>query len=364
MKPIIISLRQKRQRKMLLALPLLVVPFLTLFFWALGGGKGTKAQAAVQQKGFNASLPDAKLKDEGGLNKMSYYDRAAQDSARLKQQMRSDPYYQGQIKADTALHFPAATLSGKLSPSLTNRSVSANEAKVVQKLAQLQEAINKPDMPVPTKKPENDDLPGLPAKSIPPAPADPELTQMNGLLEKILDIQHPERLKAADQPQVSVPEMRQFKAIPAVIDGTQKITQGTVIRLKLTDSVTLGGQLFEKGQLIYGSGNLSSQRYTLNIKSIHIGNVFYPVDLTVFDQVDGLEGICVPEAITSEGLREGASNGVQGMEIMSLDQSMSAQLAGAGINAAKGIFSRKVRQVKGKLKNGHPILLRINGKAR
>jgi hypothetical protein len=362
MKPIIISPKQKRQRQMLLALPLLVIPFLTLFFWALGGGRGTKAQAAIQQKGFNASLPDAKLSDESKLNKMGYYDRAALDSAKLQQQMRSDPYYQGKIKADTTLHFPAATLSGKLSASLTNKPVSANEARVVQKLAQLQEAISKPDVISPPKKAEISDLPGPSPKLLQAAMPDPELTQMNGLLEKILDIQHPERLKAAAQPQAGVPEMRQFKAIPAVTDGTQKITQGTVIRLKLTDSVTLDGQFFKKGQLIYGSGNLSSQRYTLNIKSIHIGNVFYPVDLTVFDQVDGLEGICVPEAITSEGMREGASNGVQGMEIMSLDQSMSAQLAGAGINAAKGIFSKKVRQVRGKLKNGHPILLRINGK--
>jgi hypothetical protein len=40
------------------------------------------------------------------------------------------------------------------------------------------------------------------------------------------------------------------------------------------------------------------------------------------------------------------------MELMSLDPSMSAQLAGASINAAKGLFSKKVRRVKGELRNG------------
>jgi Conjugative transposon, TraM len=360
MKSPIISPKGKRQRQMLLALPLLLIPFLTLFFWALGGGKGSSVQAEVQEKGFNASLPGARLKDEGKLDKMSYYDRAAQDSARLKQQMRSDPYYKGQPKTDTGLHFPEGALPGKLNKSQGNNTAAANETKVYQKLAQLQAEVGKPDMPEISKMAETDHHPEMPLKSAQVTAADPELAQMNGLLEKILDIQHPERLKPASPPQPSAAETRQFKAVPAVIDGTQKLTQGTVIRLKLTDSITLGGQRFEKGQLVYGSGNLTNQRYTLNIKSIHIGNAFYPVDLTVFDQVDGMEGICVPEAITGDALRDGANNGVQGMEIMSLDQSMSAQLAGAGINAAKGIFSKKVKRVKGKLKNGHPLLLRIN----
>ena len=360
MKPIVITPKMRRQRKMLLLLPFLISAFLTLFFWALGGGKGVKAQAAVLQKGFNASLPDAKLKDEGNLDKMSYYDRAAQDSARLKQQMRSDPYYKGQPKTDTDLHFPEGALSGKLNKSRGNNPAAANEVKVYQKLAQLQAEVGKPDLPEEPKIAEPD-IHSEPLKSTQlVSAADPELTQMNGLLEKILDIQHPDRLKPASLPQPSAAGTRQFKAVPAVIDGTQKITQGTVIRLKLTDSITLGGQRFEKGQLVYGSGNLSNQRYTLNIKSIHIGNAFYSVDLTVFDQVDGMEGICVPEAITGDALRDGANNGVQGMEIMSLDQSMSAQLAGAGINAAKGIFSKKIKRVMGKLKNGHPLLLRIN----
>ncbi|WP_426672112.1 conjugative transposon protein TraM [Mucilaginibacter sp. McL0603] len=359
MKSPIISPKGRRQRQMLLALPLLLVPFLTLFFWALGGGKGTTVQAAVQQKGFNASLPDAKLKDEGNLNKMSYYDRAAGDSARLKQQMRSDPYYKGQLKTDTS-HFPVSALSGKLSGSAVNGSPAVNEAKVYQKLALLQAEVGKPELPETPKMLETDHHPELPLKSAQPVPADPELTQMNGLLEKILDIQHPERLKPVNQQQPAATESKQFNAILAIIDGTQKVTQGTVVRLKLIDSVMLDGQLFQKGQLLYGSGTLSNQRFTLNIKSIHIGSVFYPVDLTVFDQVDGLEGVCVPEAITGDALRDGANNGVQGMEIMSLDQSMSAQLAGAGINTAKGIFSKKVKRVKGKLKNGHPLLLRIN----
>lgn len=352
MKPTIISPIQQRQRKALLILPLLVIPFMTLLFWAFGGGKGTAAKAEPSKAGFNMRLPDAKPKDQPGLDKMSYYDLAAKDSAKLAREIKSDPYYKSSPNRDSAVNFTAVqTVSPMTTPRL---SAGASEVQIRKKLAEIQAAMGKREPPEPVRTTEK-----VPVASPPAMQPDPELRQMNGLLEKILDIQHPERVKRVDPSPAVI--MKPFRGIPAVVDGTQHITQGTVIRLKLTDSVTLGGHLFEKGQLIYGSGNLSNQRYTLSIKSIRVGNAFYPVDLTVFDQVDGLEGISVPEAVTGDALREGAAGGVGGMEIMSLDPSMSAQLAGAGINAAKGLFSKKMRRIKGKIKNGHPLLLRING---
>jgi hypothetical protein len=48
------------------------------------------------------------------------------------------------------------------------------------------------------------------------------------------------------------------------------------------------------------------------------------------------------------------------MEFMSLDPSLTAQLTGAGINTAKGLFAKKAKRIKAKLKDGHPLLLRIN----
>lgn len=361
--------KQERQRKMALFLPLIVLPFLTLLFWALGGGKGNQADAQVtMQKGFNSSLPDAKLKDNSALNKMSYYDKAAQDSDKLRQQMKTDPYYHAKADTDTSgLHFPrlnqpfgssvlvGSTLSSKLIGS--GSSPAVNEARVYQKLAELQTTINKPapEPKVPTGGAQDYTSP-LKNQFI---PEDPQLTQMNSLLEKILDIQHPDRIKdksTSDSAEIS----SKFKAIPAIIDGKQKITEGSVVRIKLLDTVTLSGQLIPQGQLIYGKGILYNQRLTLNLKIIRIGHTILPVDLTVYDMNDGLEGINVPEAITGDAMKEGAASGVQGMEFMSLDPSITTQLAGAGLNTAKGLFSKKVKRIKAKLKDGHPLLLRVN----
>lgn len=360
-----LTIQQKRQRKALLVLPLAVCCFTTMLFWAFGGGTPEIAQAA-QKKGLSMKLPAAILGKEQTGDKMSFYDKAQADSLKKDQLRKTDPNTRN--AADSAanrLIFPADTFSSQQPPAFETGSKSneaaANEVRINQRLSQLKEVVNKPAAPVTTAietHPEKDET----GPEAVPAKEDPELKQMNGLLEKILEIQHPGRAQAAATTLVpgAAPEVKKFRAIPAVIEGTQKIVQGTVIKMRLTDSVTLGGQLYQKGQLIYGSGTLASQRYTLNIKSIHVGYNFFPVDLTVFDMTDGLEGISVPEAVTGDALRDGAVGGVQNMDMMSFDPSMTAQLTTAGINTAKGLFSKKVKQVKGKIKDGHQLLLRDN----
>ena len=360
-----ITLQQQRRRRFLLALPVLVLPFVTLLFWTLGGGQANAASENQAPTGFNSHLPDAKLKNESGVSKMGYYDRAAADSAKIRQAQQSDPYARQQ--ADSAaghshsgdFAFSPQQYDG-LNTSLAGGQSAANTnaALISQRLAQLQAEVNKPAAAA-TPSAQKIPAPAQVTSSQPVSPEDPELKQMSGILEKILDIQHPDRLREKLNSAAAMPS-EQFQAIPAIVDGNQKIIQGTVIRLKLLDSVRLNGQWFAKGQLIYGTGDLYNQRVKINIKLIHAGLNIIPVDLTVYDRTDGLEGISVPEAVTGDAVRDGAVNGVTSMDVMSVDPSMAAQLATAGINTAKGLFSKKVKRVKGKLKNGHALLLRDN----
>ncbi|MHB1178750.1 MAG: conjugative transposon protein TraM, partial [Daejeonella sp.] len=60
-----------RQRRFMLMMPLLALPFMTMMFWALGGGKVQKAEAQAQkQEGFNLKLPSANFKDDKPMDKM------------------------------------------------------------------------------------------------------------------------------------------------------------------------------------------------------------------------------------------------------------------------------------------------------
>ncbi|NVM67311.1 hypothetical protein FHW88_005632 [Mucilaginibacter sp. SG538B] len=360
-------LKLQRQRKALLVMPLIIFCLSTVCFWAFGGGKGPEPQSTVRQN-LRYKIPPSLLGGNQDGDKMSFYDRARADSDKQAQLRKTDPFFKH--GADSGAFAPPndnRSFSPR-QPSLFGDQVSGNNddpavnaAKISQRLKQLQSVINKPPAPVGTTIPKPA-LNSRPDSMRYPATLseDPEMKQMNGLLEKILDIQHPERLKDKKEDIVVKTAPEQFQAIPAVIDGNQKIVQGTVIRIRLLDSVRLNGQLFAKGQLIYGSGDLYNQRVKINIKLIHVGLNIIPVDLTVYDRTDGMEGISVPEAVTGEALREGAVSGVQSMDMLSLDPSVTAQLTTAGINTAKGLFSKKVKRVKGKLKDGHELLLRDN----
>jgi len=89
------------KRKMLLLLPLLIIPFLTMGFWALGGGKGAGNGKKDSGTGLNPVLTDARLKEETTSSKLSLYDQRARYSVRLMKRMSSNPFYTLQLKSET-----------------------------------------------------------------------------------------------------------------------------------------------------------------------------------------------------------------------------------------------------------------------
>ena len=339
--------KTKDKRKLLLMLPVLVVPFLALGFYALDGGKGTGQGAGLPVSGINASLPDARLKKADPTDKMGFYAQAERDSAKV---------------AENGLMAAAQKLGFR------GRELEPQTSEIDEKLDLLNRELSKPAAPVPIpaykKEPVNlkndvDRLEGLMKTMQEPATDDPEMAQLSSMLEKIIDIQHPERAKEKYTPESVIPDSL-FKAIPAIVEGNQKVTQGSVVKLKLLDTMRIGGQLIPKGQLLYGTAGLSNQRLIPVIRNIRLGTSIIPVDLSVFDQKDAMLGINAPEAVILDGVNSGANSAVQNMQFLSMDQSLGIQAAGAGINAAKSLFSRQVKRIKVKLKAGYPVLLRNN----
>ncbi len=223
---------------------------------------------------------------------------------------------------------------------------------------------------------------------------DPQIQQMNAMLEKILDIQHPERLQQQLRLQslknrgrvypVTGPDeiahtgfntsgfyglddnatvdSAALPAIPAVVQETQTVTSGATIKLRLTEDVMVNGTLIPKNNFVYGSCNVDGERLKISISGIRFNNSLFPVGLSVYD-LDALEGIRVPGAIGRDASKEGADRGVQSMQLMSLDPSLGAQAASAGLEAVKGFASKKVKLVRVTVKAGYPVLL-LDGKAK
>ncbi len=97
----------------------------------------------------------------------------------------------------------------------------------------------------------------------------------------------------------------------------------------------------------------------MTIQNIRLNQQIIPANLTVYS-LDGMPGIPAPEAELGGAAANGSSDAIQSMQFLSMDQSLGAQAAAGGVNAAKGLFSKKVKKIKVKLQNEYPVLLKIN----
>jgi conjugative transposon TraM protein len=412
------SLKQLKQRKMLLVLPLLVLPFITTMFWALGGGKKEVTETKlIEKEGFNAELPDSKFKEDATWDKMNYYDQAARDSAKLDELIKKDPNYLSQSFQIDSTHDNSDSITSKDSKGL-NTSVyrDSNQEKVCQKLEALQKAINAPVAPVVqnqdyTKYPESNET-SMHSNEVEKleqmmqsmngqnGDQDPELQQLSGMLEKILDIQHPDRVQEklkkvseaerghvftiATKTQEEIISSLQStptnivvgqskhndfysldesanaeyiqNAIEAVIHETQTIVNGSTVKLRLTNAIFINGTEIPKDNFLFGIASLKGERLEIKINSLRYNNSLFPVDLSVYD-MDGLSGIYIPGAINRDVAKESADRSMQNLGVASLDDSWGAQVAGAGIEAAKSLLGKKVKLVKVVVKAGYQVLL-------
>ncbi|MEJ7737002.1 MAG: conjugative transposon protein TraM [Chitinophagaceae bacterium] len=422
-----------RKRKLFLVLPLLVLPFLTLLFWALGGGKASDVQAQQQtaRGGLNVELPDAYLKDEKPLDKLSYYEKAESDSAKLEELMKNDPYYmQYKSTEEAGPHSEIDTLglknsnqnilrgTSKLNPNnfRTQSYTDPNEAKVYKKLDELNTALNQATVQT-DKSASNTSFSHNNGTSIRTKDVDrleqmmemskegdnsedPEINQLNGMMDKILDIQHPERVKEkikkiseAHMGQVfsvtasnnntvasllvsdSGPNRRLASyngfyslnddiekntnkqiAIRATVYETQTLVDGSIVKLRLLNDIYVNGVNIPKDNFVFGLASLNGERLNIQINSIRYKNSLFPVQLSVFD-MDGMNGIYIPGAITRDVAKQSADRAIQAVGFTTLDPSLGVQAANAGIEAAKNLLSRKAKLVKVTVKAGYQVLL-------
>lgn len=411
------SARFLRQRKMMLVLPVLVLPFVTMAFWALGGGQGDGSNnISANNSGLNLQLPNANLKDEKNADKLSFYNEADAYSLKREELLRNDPYYkdsilgkQDALLTDTSFHISSSPLYSGLNQSPYNRSADVSEQKIYQKINEINKQLNQADTEIRFSNYTNqtaggneqfstevDRLQDMMQQMNGSPDADPEMDQLNGTLEKILDIQHPDRVKEKlkekslkNKEQVFIMSKQPVKnnislldtsknkkpaenkfygveedkdsdeqnTVEAVVHQTQTLVNGAIVKMRLLNDIYLSGSLIPKGNFVFGTAELNDERLEININSIRNNNSLFTVKLEVYD-MDGLPGIYIPGAISRDVAKQTADNSLQLMELTSMDPSFKAQAAATGINAAKSLLSKKVKQVKVLVKAGYKVLLR------
>jgi hypothetical protein len=375
-----------RQRRFFLLLPLLALPFLTLAFWALGGGKGSQDPESPPEKaGLNTSLPEAGPPGQP-QDKLSLYEQARRDSSRQDSPgtlaLLSRFGFGGDLPAPDSLWGPFGYPDRG-----AGEPYDPTERQVLQQLERLQREVDSPSGGGPgSGSPDERQkatgsaswpprTPPAASRQMPPAPhtgsEDPEIRQLNGMLERILDIQHPERVRRQLSGSVAQGKPRVYALSPlrdsavaektntvsAVIHLDQKLKVGALVRMRLTEDVRAGGLLLPRNTLVHGTCTLTGERLKIEVTAIRHGETILQVSLSAFD-LDGQEGLHVPGLDSRETLRESSQQAVQNLPVVSLDQPLAAQAAGTIAQAAKGLFRRKTKQVRVNLPGDYRLLLR------
>jgi conjugative transposon TraM protein len=377
-----------RNKKRLLLIPLFFIPSLTLLVW-LGREKEEKDPGV--NSGLNTSLPDATVKNEEN-NKWSLYERAERDSLNR----RNNPTDYSFPGLPSFEPIDSAPYVCDPSPRLDEPPIT--EERVYQKIHKLQQQLEQ------TKKSGLVQTDG-PKNSLPDPSAvvdrlslnnenraDPELEQLQGLMDKVLDIQHPERVKKSVQKssasKVGFEEVGCYKvptsvlgkpeekdgghflgvetteallnngnSIPAAIHGTQRVVSGGIVRLRLLADISVAGIRVPKSSFVFGTASVRGERLLIEINTVRIDNNVLPLHLQAYD-IDGLPGVPIGGILTDGALKSSADNSLQTINMGTLDPSLKAQAATAGIQAAKNLLHKRTKLQKLTLKKDHQVLLK------
>ena len=408
-----------RRRRFLLALPILAAPSLTLLFIALGGGKAgiAPAEGAGIYPGINLRLPDAHFKKTREKDKLEFYEQSKKDSVKWKEDIKNNPFFgysfdssainneqelQNLVQQSALKYKPRETVSLNRKNDLVKPAYGeSEETKLIQGLTKLknrldgkEENLFLPDKP-PAGNPVNPELEKIRQmmssfKQEGESQPDPEIKQIDQLLQKMIEVERPRRLEdsliraSCEDREEALPVslfneqdsegqngfyglcadtagISETPGILAIIGETETLTPGSLVKMRLSQDICIGGRYIPRRQLIYGVTSMASERMKISVSSIRIRSEILPVSLEAYD-LDGLEGIYIPGSMTRDVAKESAGDVLSPLGTGGLDPSIGAQAANAGFQAAKTLMSRKTKQLRVRVKEGYQLILKENNR--
>ncbi len=149
--------------------------------------------------------------------------------------------------------------------------------------------------------------------------------------------------------------------IAACVHGTQTVSDGQALRVRLLEAMAVDDRLIPKGTVLTGGTRIQGERMDIVITNVEYQGTVIPVELEVYD-ADGQQGILVPNSLEYDAVREIAAGmgGSMGSSI-SISTDAGAQIAsdlGKGvIQGVSQYITKKMSTVKVTLKAGHRLLL-------
>ena len=320
-------------------LPLLALPFLCLFFYVFHSG-GTKKQVVVKQaNGINTSVGDVSPE----VKKQDLTDKL--DAFRNQYKETDGNNSVTAIPTEQPADQSIATNKVKLDSinQLMNRRFRSHPVETSSQDQQMAEALNR----LRSRQGTVQDNSSAPPAKDPMALFRQQMAYMDSVRKAsdpayIAEKQKQEAqakaeaAKAADKTLVvtkaagnsddfnTVTPEKDSEFIKVVIDEGLTGYAGSRIRLRLLDDMQAGPYLIKKNTYLYALiSGFNGQRVTLSVKSIVYQDKILPVKLEVYD-LDGLEGLYVPESAFRDFTKDLGTNTVQGVTI---DNSGSGSVA-------------------------------------
>lgn len=141
--------------------------------------------------------------------------------------------------------------------------------------------------------------------------------------------------------------------ITAIVDQDIKGYAGSRLRIRLLEDMMAGRFLVKKGTYIYAEiSGFSGQRVNLTVTSIMNGQHILPVRLSIYDH-DGLPGLYVPASAFREFTRDLGGNASQGVTLQQAAENNSQlvmSMVQKMFQSTSTAVSKMIRQNKAKIK--------------
>ena len=370
-----------KKNKVLFILPLVLLPFVVLVFYILGGGEKAAQEKEIQSETENGKanyeLPHAE-------RSLEIYDKleAYQKQEQLKTETRdyhvlesADTTLTGELLKESLKTSEEAVIqisdgdgSGDLLAHIRKKEQSVRKELEVPRaelITKSSKTKNTGSLPKPAQKPVGQSSGKKPVKETTAKPTytgieeldkvfyeNTVLTRKNDSLEQDLKQAQEQLLEIEKRQKASFVLEKKgnsgFKTsgskstfIKAEIYETTTVLDGNRVKLRMLEDTWLEGKKIARNSFVYGICKTANERLYITITQIPVNENFMPVDLTVLD-LDGLPGLYVPDNAARKVTKEVGS----GTSTSSLFGTTNNALSYIGLRAADRTAQTLLKRVR------------------
>ncbi len=325
-------------------LPLILLPFLCLFFYAWHSGFSKPKPTVKENAGLNGSVGDvsADVRKKQLTDKLDAYRNTYKEADGLTavnvipRENSSNPAFNNDYSEKQKNRLDSIQQAMKLKFGTGNSTNIRQDQQVAlshdRQVAKAIEAMNNrranPSLTVGAIAKEKDPMDVFKAQmaimdSINKAndPAYKDELKKKQAADKVARLKQNQVKLAVEKADAisadfnTVLPNKEPAFISAVIDENVTGFAGSRLRLKLLEDIKAGNNLIKKGTYLFAMvSGFTEQRVTLSVTSILYDGKILPVKLDIYD-MDGLPGLYVPSSAFRDFTKDLGSNSVQGVTI-------------------------------------------------